>query len=105
MKPGLPLSKRGGWLLAGALVAALVTVVAGLRGFLWWPVETSPIDVQLVDIASIQLQPFPEGPSSLGWIHPPTSPPSEQLSQIEAAIRSPFPGQMSSPFGAGLAAT
>jgi hypothetical protein len=79
------------WLLAAALLTALVISVTGLRGLLWWPVETSSIDVQLTDVASIQILPLGFGPT-LMWNHPTTSPPSEQQSVIEAAIPIPLPG-------------
>ena len=98
MKPGLPLSSRGRWQLAAALLAAVVILAAGLRLFCW-PFEASPIDVQLVDIAGIQLEPYPEGPPGLAWNHPPTSPYSEQLTQIEAAIPIPLPGPEVQPIG------
>ena len=88
MKPGLPLSNRGRWLLAAGLLGALAVFGLGLQ-LNWWP-AARPIDVQLIDIASIQLQPIPEGPTLI-WNHAPTSPPSEQQSQIEAAIPLPLP--------------
>jgi hypothetical protein len=88
MKPGLPLSNRGRWLLAAVMLGALVILGVGLQ-LSWWP-AASPIEVQLTDIASIQLQPVPEGPTLL-WNNPPTSPYSEQRSQIEAAIPDPLP--------------
>jgi hypothetical protein len=74
-------------------LAVLVTfaVLTGLRGLLWWPVESSPIDVKLADIASIRIQPVPEGPTFL-WTNPPTSPPNERSALIEAAIPIPLPG-------------
>jgi len=77
------------WLVAAALLIGLVIAV-GIRGLLWWPVATSPIDVPLTDIASIEIQPK-EGPGLL-WNNPPTSPFSEQRHMIEAAIPSPLPG-------------
>ena len=86
MKPALPLPNR--WLLAAVLLGALVVLGVGLQ-LNWWP-AASPIDVQLTDIASIQLQPVPEGPTLI-WNHPSTGPYSEERSQIEAAIPLPLP--------------
>jgi hypothetical protein len=86
MKPALPLPNR--WLLAAGLLGVLVILGVGLQ-LNWWP-AASPIDVQLTAIASIQLQPVPEGPTLI-WNNPPTSPYSEQRSQIEAAIPLPLP--------------
>ena len=68
----------------------------GLR-LLWSPIG-NPTDVQLVDIASIQLQPVPEGPTLI-WNHPPTSPPSEQMRLIEEAIPLPLPAPEFQPPG------
>jgi hypothetical protein len=86
MKLALPLPNR--WLLAAALLGVLVILGVCLQ-LNWWP-AASPIDVQLTDIASIQLQPVPEGPTLI-WNNPPTSPYSAQRSQIEAAIPLPLP--------------
>lgn len=97
MNRALPLSKRGRWLLAAALVGAVAILGLGLRLF-WEPAQAGPIDVQLIDIASIQLQPVPEGPTLL-WNNPPSSPYSELRSQIEAAIPNPLPAPEFQPPG------
>jgi hypothetical protein len=94
VKPALPLPNR--WLLAAGLLGVLVILGVGLQ-LNWWT-AASPIDVQLTDIASIQLQPVPEGPTLL-WNNPPTSPYSEQRSQIEAAIPNPLPAPELQPPG------
>ena len=86
MRQALPLQNRR-WVVAVALLAALV-ILGAVRVFLW-PADAS-INVQLIDIAGITIQPIPEGPT-LNWNHAPTSPPSEQQSQIEAAIPLPLP--------------
>ena len=99
MKPGLPLSNRGRWLLAAGLLGALAVFGLGLQ-LNWWP-AARPIDVQLIDIASIQLQPIPEGPTLI-WNHAPTSPYSDQQAQIEAAIPIPLPGPELQPIGCNL---
>ena len=85
-------------------------LVVGLFGLLvlGWEVGgllgtsvAGPIDVQLIDIAGITLQPIPEGPT-LTWNHPPTSPYSEQQARIEAAIPIPLPGPELQPIGCNL---
>jgi hypothetical protein len=94
MRTALPMPNR--WLLAAGFLGVLVILGVGLQ-LNWWP-AASPIHVQLTDIASIQLQPVPEGPTLI-WKDPPTSPYSKQRSQIEAAIPDPVPGPELQPMG------
>jgi hypothetical protein len=91
---GLVMRRRWvGVLVVAALVCAVV-IAAGFRGLLWWTVGSSPINIQLTDVASIQIQPVPEGPP-LG----PVTPQSQQWTLIETAIPIPLPGPVNQPIG------
>ena len=88
--------KRPSVWVAVPVAMAVLAVVAAAMGFLWWPTSAAPIDVPLVEITGIRIQPVPEGPT-LYWPHPPTSPPNADLAAVEAAIPDPLPGPISQP--------
>jgi hypothetical protein len=91
-RPRLVMGRKWLGLLVVAAVVCAVVVAVGFR-LLQPALGSSPIDVHLGDIASLQLQPVPEGPTLV------LKPANQEWSLIEGAIPIPLPAPVDQPLG------